>query len=595
MCSISGFSWDDRDLIKKMNKILLYRGPDDTGIYNDSKMSLGHNRLSIIDLTKAGHQPMVNKNGYLWIIFNGEIYNYRKIREDLILKGYEFQSNTDTEVVLYAYEEYGRHCLNFFNGMFAFAVWDTINKELFLARDRLGIKPLYYYYNGKNLIFSSEIKAILLHKINKEIDLNCLNSFLTYRFIPSNKTIFKEIRKLLPGHYAIFKDKTLSIKKYWTLKWLIENNSESYFIDLLKKLLFSSVNLRLNSEVPLGIFTSGGIDSSLVVAINSMLREDTINTFTVGFGHETDEFKYARKISDQFSTKHHEVIVNLKDVCLQLPRIIWQMDEPHFEMTIVPLYFLSEYAKNKITVVNTGEGADEIFSGYPLYWIGSNLFKPIPKFLKDYIYLWYYSPFKHRDRHKLFNFSFKNDETLKFYLKYANSSSFPNDFLNKLLNFDVKHELTNWELNRTDKIPMCHSMEARVPFLDHRIVEMSTKLPVKFKLLNLNTKYILKKLALKYLPRDIVFRKKQGFFVPQHTWIKQYLEDSIESILFNNKKPFFNYEFIRKLIKKHKNSKKQRPFQLISFQLLSLLFFDIWYELYINNKTIREMEQLLGN
>jgi len=336
MCSISGFTWEDKSLIQDMNKILAHRGPNDDGIYLDSNISLGHNRLSIIDLSKAGHQPMSNREGTIWIIFNGEIYNFKEIREKLENKGYNFLSKSDTEVIIYAYEEYGFDCLKLFNGMFAFAIWDLRKKLLFLARDRIGIKPLYYMYDGKDLIFASELKAILRHKIDKIIDLQCLNSFLTYRFIPSDKTMLIGIKKLLPGHYAIFNEGKLSIKRFWELKWKGSNKSENYNIALLEKLLFSSVELRLNSDVPLGAFLSGGVDSSLIVAINKKLRKDVIKTFTIGFGHETDEFKYAREVADILSTDHHEIVLDYKKITKKLPTIIWQMDEPHSAITIVP-------------------------------------------------------------------------------------------------------------------------------------------------------------------------------------------------------------------------------------------------------------------
>lgn len=594
MCSISGFTWDDELLIKKMNNILIHRGPDDSGIYIDKHISLGHNRLSIIDLSKAGHQPMTNNKGTLWIIYNGEVYNYKELREKLEKFGYKFRSTSDTEVILYAYEHYGSQCLDFFNGMFAIAIWDTVKKELFLARDRIGIKPLYYMYDGKKLIFSSELKAILLHDLKKSIDLQCLNSFLKYRFIPSNKTMLAGINKLLPGHYAIYKNGSFSVKKYWDLSWEISDKSENYQIAMLEKLLHSSIELRLNSDVPLGAFLSGGIDSSLVVAINSKLRKDKVETFTVGFGHESDEFKYAHKVAEYLSTNHHELILDYKNITRKLPDLIWQMDEPHSEITIVPLYFLTEFARKRVTVVNTGEGADELFSGYVTYYVGSNMFKPIPDYFRRRLYMWYYSPFKKKDRVKLLKDSITEDDTLNNYLLNKNELSYyPKNLLNRMLFFDIKHELPNWELNRADKMTMAHSMEARVPFLDHRIVELSTGMKVKQKLPNLNGKYLLKKLALRYLPREIVLRKKQGFFVPMHTWIKDNLEDAAEAILFNNKKKFFDYNYINRLIHKHRSTKKPKPFQLYSFQILILLFFDMWYEMYINNKTSKELIRIL--
>ncbi|MHA1284636.1 MAG: asparagine synthase (glutamine-hydrolyzing) [Promethearchaeota archaeon] len=596
MCSISGFTWEDKQLINKMNNLLSYRGPDDTGIFIEKNISLGHNRLSIIDLSKAGHQPMISREGTLCLVFNGEIYNYREIRRTLEKKGYQFISNTDSEVVLYAFEEYREKCLDLFNGMFAFVIWDRNKKQLFLARDRLGIKPLYYYFDGEKFIFSSELKAILLHEIKKELNLENLNSFLKYRFIPSNKTIFKYIKKLLPGTYAIYdlNKKTLKKEKYWNLKWEVKRYSISYFLLKLKELLFSSVELRLNSDVPLGIFLSGGIDSSLITAINSKLRNEEIKTFTVGFGHKTDEFKYSRIVAEYLSTNHHEVRINYNEVNKNLPKIIWQMDEPHSEMTIVPLYFLCKEAKKHVTVINTGEGADEIFSGYPYFFIGSYLLKPIPKSIKKIIYKWYYSPFKQNERKELLNFPYKEDNTLNFYLNSNKYPYYPKETLNKLLNFEIKHELPNWELNRLDKIGMYHSMEGRVPFLDHRIVELSAQIPIKYKQYAFDGKFILKKLAYQYLPKEIVNRKKQGFFVPMHDWINNSLKDLLEIFLFRNRKPFLNYYYIEKLLQKQKKSSKPKPFQMFTYQLLTLLFFNIWYEMYIENVSESELIKLLS-
>jgi len=594
MCSISGFTWEDKSLIRKMNKILAYRGPDDNGIYTNNNISLGHNRLSIIDLSKAGHQPMSDKDGTIWIVFNGEIYNFKEIREKLEKKGHNFNSNTDTEVIIYAYKEFGPNCLSIFNGMFALAIWDERKKELFLARDRIGIKPLYYMCNGKNLIFSSEIKAIIQHDIDKVIDLQSLNSYFTYRFIPSNKTIISRINKLLPGHYAIFSDGFLKIKKYWDLEWKISDKSEYYFINILNKLLFSSVKKRLMSDVPLGAFLSGGIDSSTIVAIMSKIMDVPVKTFTVGYGHETDEFKYAQKVSNFLSTDHHELLLEYKKITRKLPSIIWQMDELHSEITMIPTYFLSEYAKKKVTVVNLGEGADELFSGYITYKIGANMFKPVPKFLKKLVYIWNYSPFKKRDRNKLFKFSFTNENILNKYLTCKNPPHYPKNFLNRLLFFDIKNELPNWELTRADRMTTAHGIEGRVPFLDYKIVELSTRIQARYKQPNFNGKFILKKLALNYLPRDIVLRKKQGFTTPMHAWIKENLEDAFEVIFFNNKKPFFDYNYIKQLIQKHKALTKPKPFKHYSFQLFILLFFDIWYEMYINDKPIKEIEKMLA-
>ena len=591
MCSISGFTWEDKGLIKKMNEILSYRGPDDTGIYTDNNISLGHNRLSILDLSKAGHQPMVNRNGNLFVIYNGEIYNFKEIRYNLKKKGYKFLSNTDTEVIINAYEEYGTKCLKIFNGMFAFAIWDSNKQELFIARDRIGIKPLYYYFDGTNIIFSSEIKAILLHKIQRKIDFHSLNSFLTYRFIPSNKTMIKSIYKLLPGHYLLFNKGKLKINRYWHLNWEESHKSFNFYYKKLNELLISSINKRLISDVPLGAYLSGGLDSSLIVAINARLREDAVKTFTVGFGHESDEFKYSQRVSDYLSTNHHQIILDYKILTKKLPKIIWHMDEPNSDITMVPLFFLSEFAKSKVTVVNTGEGADELFSGYYPYKVASRILSPIPRILKKNLYIWYYSPFKKNIRNKLVNHPVVKDTTLYQYLTTKSNINYPKTLLNKILYFDLKNELPNWQLARVDRMTMAFSMEARVPFLDHNLVEFSARLPIKYKQPNFSGKYILKKLALDYLPRDIVLRKKQGFTTPMDVWIKNNLGSLAESFLFSNKIPFLNYEVINKLIVKNKRSEKTKPFQYFAYQLLVLLFFGIWYDLFIRNEKLHKVEK----
>lgn len=592
MCGISGFTWEDKDLLKRMNNAISYRGPDDNGVYTDKYISLAHNRLSIIDLSQDGHQPMSNKEGTLWIVHNGEIYNYKEIRADLEKKGYDFKSNTDTEVIIYAYQEHGINCLNQFNGMFSFAIFDVEKRELFLARDRVGIKPLYYMYDGKNLIFASEIKALLQHKFQKQIDLQCLNSFLTYKFIPSSKTLIKGIKKLPPAHYAVLKDGNLKIKKYWSLNWKISKNNLTYFISRLDKILVDSVESRLISDVPLGVFLSGGLDSSLVVAINSILRDDPVETFTVGFGHKIDEFNYAQQVSDILSTNHQEILLDYSNITKSIPKVIWHMDEPNTDITMVPIYFLSEFARKSVTVVNTGEGADELFSGYAHYNLGAKVLSVVPSPIKNLMYQWYYSPFKRRNRLNLLKDSAKDDKTLNSYLHFNDYPKNPKEFLNKILFFDIKNQLPNWQLNRVDRMTMAHGMEARVPFLDHNIVEFSSTLPINFKQQIFQGKFILKKLALKYLPKEIVFRKKSIFSIPLHSWIKDNLEDIMEEIFFTNKKSFFNYYYIQKLIKKHKASKKQKPFQLYSMQLLILLFFDIWYEMFINNKSQNELQKL---
>jgi asparagine synthase (glutamine-hydrolysing) len=596
MCSIAGFTWEDKELIRSMNKVMSYRGPDDNGLYLSKNISLGHGRLSIIDLSKAGHQPMFDSNEEIIIVFNGEIYNFQSIRDELEKKGHKFKSNTDTEVIIYAYKEYGYDCVNKFNGMFAFAIYDTRKKEIFLARDRLGVKPLYYHIKEtksknmkKQLIFASEIKAILEHDdIKIEIDKDSLNSYLTYRFIPSEKTMIKGITKLLPGHYAVWKNGELNIKKYWDLSWKnISNKSVDYYEKELDKLLTESVERRLVGDVPLGAFLSGGLDSSLVVAINKKLRNDRIRTFSVGFGETSDELKYAKKVSNYLDTEHDEVIIKYKDATKELSKIIWLMDEPSSDISMIPLYFLSKEAKKKATIINTGEGADELFSGYYHYRVGSTTTSLIPKTIKNNVYKWYYSPFKKDTRQKLLG-DIKEDNTLQKFMTDKNNKR----TLNRILAFDIKNEISNWQLPRVDRITMANGIEARVPFLDYKVVEFSTTIPPKFKQNGLTGKYILKKVADKYLPKEIVHRKKQGFTTPMDKWIEDDLNDMIIERLIEKKtgaSRFFNKKAVLEIVSKYKKH-GTKPFRNYSYQVLMLLFFDIWYDIYVEKVDYKKIK-----
>ena len=583
MCSITGFTWEDKDLLKDMTDVVGYRGPDDSGYYSDKGISLGHRRLSIIDLSRAGHQPMTDKEGSVAIVYNGEIYNFKELRAQLESK-YDFASQTDTEVLIYGYQEWGPEgLLKRLNGMFAFAIWDGNKKQLLLARDRLGIKPLYYVSVGKQLIFASEIKSILqCPEIKRELDLEALNSYLAYRFITSDRTILKGIKKLLPGHYLIYKEGKLKISKYWDVSFSIERKPEQYFIQKFKSLLKDSVEKRLMSDVPLGAFLSGGIDSSLIVAVNSMLREDPVKTFTVGFGHETDEFKYANAVADHLNTDHHELFLDYKDMTKELPKIVWYMDEPNSDITMVPLYFLSQFSRKKVTVVNTGEGADELFSGYQHFRVGSNTFKFVPSAIRKNVYSLYYSPFKSWERKKLFQKPIKEDDSLKQYLNRKQ----PKDLLNRILLFDIKNELPNWQLARVDRMTMAHSQEARVPFLDHRMAEFSATMPVSLKLKNLDGKYLIKKAVKNLLPKNIITRRKQGFTTPRHEWIKHDLQDFAFELLSKEnvqKRGIFNYNSVEKF-KRLAASKGDMPFRPYSYKLLILAMFELWCQIYLDEK-----------
>jgi asparagine synthase (glutamine-hydrolysing) len=607
MCGITGFTWEDRALLKEMTDIVRYRGPDDHGYYTDSFVSLGHRRLSIIDLSKAGHQPMSDSEGN-YIVFNGEIYNYKDLKNELQHK-YRFKSNTDTEVLIHGYKEWGPELLlQKLNGMFAFAIWDDNKKLLFLARDRLGIKPLYYTAINKGLAFASEIKSLLvIPELKRELDVNAVNSYLTYRFIPSDKTVLKNIKKLLPGHYALIDLKKsnkhvkagsgpdIRIRKYWDLVFdesRYTDKSEDFFIKNFQSLLTNCVKKHLMSDVPLGAFLSGGLDSSLIAAINTKLRPDRVKTFTVGFGHETDEFKYARRVAEHLNTDHHELLLEYNKITAELPKIVWYMDEPNSDITMFPLYFLSGFSRKHVTVVNTGEGADEIFSGYPHFRVGSGSFRFVPELIRRNVYSLYYSPFKSWDRKKLFSGSVSEDPSLKNYL----SDKQPKSLLNRILLFDIKNELPNWQLARVDRMTMAHAQEARVPFLDHRMVEFSANLPAYLKLRSLDGKYLVKKAASSFLPREIITRKKQGFTTPRDAWFKDDFMDVAFALLSKDaikNRGLFNYSYIQKLKENVKN-KGDKPFRPYTYRLLVLALFEVWARTYIdNNSKVLKPDDLL--
>lgn len=583
MCGICGFNWDDKDLVVKMADAIVYRGPDDSGYYNDKGISFGHRRLSIIDISAAGHQPMCNEDGSIWIVFNGEIYNYIEIKPGLMNK-HSFNSKTDTEVLIHGYEEWGiEGLLPRLNGMFAFAIWDSRKQVLILARDRIGKKPLYYHINGDRILFASELKSMLQYQdIKKKADLFSLNSLLSYRFIVSSRTIVKGIKKLLPGHYLVFQEKKAIIHKYWDLHWVdSQPKGELYYTKRFSELFKAAVERRLVADVPLGAYLSGGLDSSAVVAMNANLRKDPVKTFTVGFNDGTDEFKHARVVADHFNCDHHEIVINYDDMTREFKKIIWFMDEPSTDMTNFPMYFLSRESKKHVTVINTGEGADELFAGYPYYQIGSSWIKHVPNKIKGMVMSWYYSPFKRKDIDSLLGKHSNYYPLLRYYLQ----APVPAAFLNRLLFFDIKNELPNWQLHRVDRMTMAFGQEARAPFLDQKLLEFSTTVPTALKLNGLNGKYLVKQAMKGILPECIISRKKQGFTTPYFKWLKGDLLYLLEESISDSSNEGFplNPDYIKKLIDKFKATKRHQLFSYTSYQLVIMLILKQWEAQYLLN------------
>lgn len=602
MCGINGFFNfqgsplnDEEIIMEKMNLCIQHRGPDDHGIWKKNKVCLGHQRLSIIDLSAAGHQPMTDTNGNT-IVFNGEIYNYQELKKEVSDK--KFISNSDTEVILYYYEKYGEKCMDHFNGMFAFAIWDEKKDQLFLAKDRIGKKPLYYTVQSGVFAFSSEIKALLsLPWIKRELNEEALYHFLTFNFVPAPMTMFKDIFKFEPAHkMLITKNGIKDYSPYWDIDYKnLEGQKESYFENEILNSFRKSVKYRMVSDVPVGAFLSGGVDSSAVVAMMSQMSSIPIKTYSIGFDGQPDydELKYAENISNLFNTDHYEKIVSRNDMEDFLPAVIDIFDDPLADTTAIPIYFLSQLArKNGTVVVLNGDGADEIFAGYKNYLNYKKYYPFYHQYLKfpllfkniiasGYSFLDNHSAFfeiLHRAKleqeffqggTKSFKESSKNDFLSASYKKnvsninsYQIIERFSKDF--KLLKEEHSHFgdidwmcylgtkfiIPNRYLYRMDKLGMAHSVEARSPFLDYELVNFALSIPEEFKIQKNIPKFILKKAFEKILPKEVLYRRKMGFCVP----IREWAEDLMVDFLNTNIKSFcantgmFNEHQMRKII-----------------------------------------------
>jgi len=627
MCGIIGFNYEDKIFLKKALKEIKHRGPDYSGEFYDKNISLGHNRLSIIDLSKSGNQPMSNEEETIWISFNGEIYNFKELRNNL-KKNHKFKSNTDTEVLIHLYEEQGIGMLNNLQGMFAFCIYDSKKKILFLARDRVGIKPLYYYHHQDKFVFCSEIKGILQNKeIKREVNLEAIPYYLIFRANTGEDSLLKNIKKLKPGNFLVYdlKNNKLKKKEYWDLKSQEQNKKEDFFTKKIKNLLEDSVKKRLISDVPYGAYLSGGIDSGTIVSLMSKYSSKSVQTFSVGFEEEAHtETNEARFLAEKIGTDHHELLIKENSI-KHLPNIVYQADEPMCDPTSIPIYFLSKYAKKYCTVILTGEGSDELFAGYPQYKfmkIHNMFIKKIPLPLREIIsktleitpkgilnkgfrftsalgkkgrerasnflksdnyseqYLNQISIFNEKEQKELLE---KNRQLYKKYDSYFNNR---NKIVSNCQNLDFKNPMVEDLLMKVDKNTMAFSIEGRVPFLDHRLVELSTKIPANLKLKYLTKdKYILRQSVKNIIPKQTMKRKKKHFFVPIDSWFKEDLTSLKEELLSKNfisKQKIFNSNYITKIDKGFKASKL-----FYSRQLWSLLIFQIWYKQYIENEKIK--------
>lgn len=633
MCGIVGaINWGDRGTLLAMTQALAHRGPDDQGLWerrapDGAWVGLGHRRLSIIDLSPAGHQPMSNENGRLWIVFNGEIYNYQELREELLQKGHRFRSNSDTEVILHLYEALGEGCLEHLRGMFAFGIWDCERRELFLARDRLGVKPLYYAERNGRLLFASEMKAILQHpETDRQIDPLALNDYLTYLYIPPPRTIFKGIRNLPPAHYLVWRDGHVTRKeRYWALPAGRLDGDEEDLIDELRSLLEESVRLRTISDVPVGAFLSGGIDSSSIVGLMARRASHPIQTFSIGFSERArlyNELEYARRVADHFGTDHHEIIVEPDAVAL-LPRMVEGFDEPFGNPTAFLVYLLSEFTRKHVTVALAGDGGDEVFGGYPRYkgaalsrlyratpsWLRGVLFEPIAAFLpesshgrhglrrfKEFVqggalapedmychWVTYYS-----DDMKTELYSQETGDQMEGQVPYdllkglfqEAAQRERNTFFDQITAVDLMSFLPYNLLAYTDRMSMAHGLEVRVPFTDHKLVEFATRLPPALRLRGMQDKYILKRAVGDLLPEPVLRRKKLGFNPPMALWLKEDLHDLVRDCLSEGvvrRRGYFRPDAVRSLLYLHQSGRRD-----LSLHIWALLVFEMWHRMYID-------------
>lgn len=587
MCAINGFNFSDDTLLLKMNDVTNHRGPDASGTFSDKNISLGHNRLSIIDLSASSNQPMYGDNDNLVLVFNGEIYNYKELRSELSAS-YEFISKGDSEVILAAYKTWGKECVKKFNGIFAFAIWDKTTKELYIARDRVGVKPLYYYWEKGTLIFSSEIKAILEHPVIRELNMRAFHNYMRVGYVPAPDTMFKRISKLPPAHSLTLKGEDLTRTQYWNEAYTGGgDHTKSEYTKEVQSAIEKAVSRQLVSDKPVGIFLSGGVDSSIILDIASS-QHNNIDVFSSGFslGNKEVEAQYnadyelAKKTAQIYGVKHHAVMVNPSDVVSRFQKCVWHMDEPVSNPTIISTDVLSEYAKDTVDVVLGGDGGDELFGGYERYrlsYMSSTYQKYVPKIMRNQLVL--NEKFKKLniasgvDRFALF--MFQKDPILSrvlrdtFYSKGAARDFFREHFFqggdtsveHQLMNTDLQSWMVDESLLRTDHITMAHALESRVPFLDNEVVSLAKEIPLSFKLDSFSTKKILREAFIDRIPKYLHNQPKRGWFSPGAKWLRDdkvyaMFSEILSPSYYRETEDMFQWDEIQSILERHRDSKE---------------------------------------
>jgi asparagine synthase (glutamine-hydrolysing) len=596
-----------------MTDTLVHRGPDDEGFYTSREVGLGHRRLSIIDLS-TGHQPIANEDETVWVVFNGEIYNYLELRNDLESRGHIFQTGSDTEAIVHLYEEQGEACFQFLRGMFAIAIWDERKKNLLLARDRVGKKPLFYYHDGAQLVFGSEIKAILqVPGISRDVDLEALSDYFSFLYVPAPKSIFKGIRKILPGHYLVVSRKGVRETKYWDISFVeTDDLTEERWCERLLETLQEAVRLRLMSEVPLGAFLSGGVDSSAVVAMMQSATEGPVITSSIGFDEkEFNELPYARTVASEFRTDHHEQIVRPDAVAI-VEKLAWHYDEPFADSSAVPTYYVSKTAREHVTVALSGDGGDENFAGYRRYyfdqrenwvrnWLPTGIRRPVFGALASLYPKADWAPQIFRGKATFQNLarcpveayfrsvsgcqpelklsllhpdiksqlrSYDSVDILRDYYDKADT----NDLLSRVQYVDIKTYLADDILAKVDRASMANSLEVRAPILDHKFMELAARIPTSLKLRGMEGKYIFKKALERYLPSSILYRRKMGFAVPLAQWFRGELKEMAHETIFSRKyDAFLNRATQERIWSEHQKGLRDR-----STELWTIFMFRLW-------------------
>ncbi len=616
MCGIAGIvSFEGRPVrlaeLRRMCAFLAHRGPDDEGFYVAPSAGLAMRRLSIIDLA-TGRQPVSNEDGTVWCVFNGEIYNFQELRRDLEGRGHSFSTGTDTEVIVHLYEERGARCVEALRGMFAFAVWDEREQSLLLARDRVGIKPLYYGQVGGRLAFASELKALLaLPEVERDLNWTALGHLLAFLTTPQADSIVQGVRKLEPGTVLIASRRGVRISRYWDLEWAPDHGrSEADFIEGLRERLEESVRLHMVSDVPLGAFLSGGVDSSAVVATMARLSPRPVKTFSIGFEEDDyNELAYAGEVARAFGTEHHELVLR-PDVLSVLDDLAWHLDEPFGDASVIPTYMVSKLAAEHVTVVLSGDGGDELFAGYDRYRVEARERRRerVPAALRRALgALAHHAPegMKGRNflRHLALDGPVRYLDALAFFRREeqremlqpdvfalvsagdpwrelaAYTADLDGHWLSTLQHLDIKAYLPLDILTKVDRTSMAHSIEARVPLLDHELMEFAATIPPALKLRHGTSKYILKQALRGWLPTSVLERPKQGFSIPLGRWFRGGLREFARDLLLSGRarqRGLFRPAYVDKLLRRHAAGRD------LDFQVWTLISFELWARRYLD-------------